>query len=445
MKFRCILAAAALAAAGADEARYESLLLDIQASYDWGVAKLSKPKFSRVKFYHKPKNLPLLTSNITEMVTLVRQGKLAFTSEFELRKVYATALAEPMDLRYYKEAVAAYDEAIRLAPDEKSRKALVTTRARYELKAAQVDPAGPAKVLEEVFASYTDAEKLERIGDFPGHDYIGSEGRALSEKAGPAALARWYLKQVEPRPLVPDDPLDPRNSFDRKLALCDEAAAKCPDQAESFRRAKRALWREMRAFGPWEKDCREALAKVPSDKPDRRCPCLDDLAAVLVARAERYSADPDEALSRQAIACWEEAAGLRPAAKRFQQAITQAFLIRDWKLAGAWLDRYAKFLGEKGEKDPWICGCRGDLACYAGDWAAAVKWYETPEKDFADGPVRVPYPNSHQRYAGALNAIGEYAKCLEALKKCPNFGSFRSLNAVNRKTLEARLAKQCKE
>lgn len=437
--------------------RYASLMLDIQASYDWGTAKLSEPKFSRIKFYQKAKNLPLLSSNINTMVSLVRAGKFTATTEFALKRLYATAIAEPMDLRYYKEAVAAYDEAIRLAPEGKERNALVIAKARYELKAAQVDPAGPNKVLEDLYQSYSDAEKLAQIGNFPGHDYNGPEGRALSEKTGEAALSRWYARQVEnnrSRPINPDDPLDMRNSFDYKLAMCDEAIAKFPDRKDQFLRAKCALWLDMKEFAPVEKVYREALEKAPADKPAVRCAALHNLAKLYVARAERYYADPDEKLSRTAIGFWDEAAkviiegdkkvvdevnrGWSKAADYFTGPIRQAFLIRDWKLAAEWLDRYAQFLGEKAAKDPWICGCRGDLAYYAGNWAEAVKWYETPEKDFKDGPTRIPYPNSHQRYVGALNALGEHAKCLEALKKCPNMGTFRAFNDYNRRILEVK-------
>ena len=436
--------------------RYTSLMLDIKASYDWGTAKLSEPKFSRIKFYQKEKNLPLLTSNVNVMVSLVRQGKFTATTEFELKKIYASAIAEPMDLRYYTEAVAAYDEAIRLAPDDKARNNLVVAKARYELKAAQVDPAGPNKVLEDLYQSYSDAEKFAHMREFPGHDFNGPEGRALAEKLGADKLAAWYRQQVLVNPVNREDSLDVRNSFDYKLGLCDEAIAKLPKQADEFVRAKCTLYLAMKEFGPVEKVYREALAKVPEDKPGLRCERLNDLATLYVARAERYYADSDEKLTRQAIAFWNEAAkvftapenaktcklsGRLKAPDLFRQPATQAFLIRDYKLAAAWLDRYAQFLGEKAAKDPWICGCRGDLAYYAGDYAAAVKWYETPEKDFADGPTRIKYPNSHQRYAGALNALGEYEKCLKAVEKCPNpyRSSFGALNKFNRKVLEARL------
>ena len=441
--------------------RYASLMLDIQASYDWGTAKLSKPKFSRIKFYHKEKNLPLLSSNINTMVSLVRAGKFTATTEFALKRLYATAIAEPMDLRYYKEAVAAYDEAIRLAPDDKARNALVIAKARYELKAAQVDPAGPTKILEDLYQSYTDAEKLAQIGNFPGHSYDGPEGRELSEKVGADALARWYARQVEnnrSRPINPDDPLDVRNSFDYKLAMCDEAIAKFPDRKDQFLRAKCVLWLAMKDFASVEKVYRETLQKAPADKPLARFDALHNLGKLYAARAERYYADPDEKLSRTALGFWDEAMklvegqdakkvlGARPwlfnvsdhgvEPEFFTAPVRQAIMIRDYKFASEWLDRTAKVKGEKAAKDPWICGCRGDLAYYAGDWAEAVKWYETPEKDFKDGPSRIPYPNSHQRYAGALNAIGEHAKCLEALKKCPNMGTFRALNDYNRRILE---------
>ena len=447
--------------------RYTSLILDIKAAWDWNTAEYSPPIFSRLKLYHGRKNLPLLTSNVTEMVTLVRAGKLTIITEPELKKIYAISLADPMDLRYYKEAIAAYDEAIRIAPDDKARNALVIDKARYELQADQVDPAGPTKVLEDLFRSYTDKEKLAQIGKFPGHSYDGPEGRALAEKVGEEALKNWYLRQAQlnlSRPLNRDDPLDFRNSFDYKFAMCDEGMAKFPKWKSDFLAAKCTLWLAMDDFAPVEKVYRERLANVPADKPVARFLALYELGKLYVARAARFYAAPDEKLSRTALGFWDEAMKIlegkdgkavfdcnRPwlfytgrkgnEPEFFMSAVRQAIQIRDYKLASEWLDRYVKVNGEKKLKDPWVCGCRGDLAYYAGNWAEAVKWYETPEKGFKDGPTLAKYPNSHQRYAGALNAIGEYAKCLEALKKCPNIGSYRTIYASDAKVLEAKIKK----
>lgn len=448
--------------------RYTSLMLDIKAAWDWGTAKLSEPKFSRLKFYHKEKNLPLLTSNITTMVTLVRAGKFTATTEYDLRRLYAETLAFPMDLRYYKETVAGYDEAIRLAPNDKQRSDMIIGKARYELQAAQIDPAEPTKVLENLYQSYTDKEKLAQIGKFPGHSYDGPEGKALAEKVGEEALKNWYLRQARldrSHPLNPNDPLDFRNSFDYKFAMCDEGMAKFPKWKEEFRSAKCTLWLDMNDFAPVEKVYRERLANAPADNPLARFDALYSLGELYATRAERFYAAPDEKLSRTALGFWDEAMKILEGKdgkkvlhggkgwlfhgdvshdtepKFFMSAVRQAILIRDYKLASEWLDRYVKFKGEEMEKDPWVCGCRGDLAYYAGNWAEAVKWYETPEKRFKDGPTLVKYPNSHQRYAGALNALGEYAKCLEALKKCPKFGSYRTIHASDAKVLEAKIGK----
>ena len=438
----------------ANDKRLLPLLLDAKATYDGQIARQSNP--SRLKFYHKPKDFKKIAADLGEIERLAKDGKTTVATVFDVKRVRAKVYADPLDLSCYDEAVSAYDALVAAAPTDKDRLDARFERATYLLNARQVEASVPQRELDEVFAALPEPERLKRMTEFPGHDYDGPEGRALAEKVGESGLADWYRSQVQIHHLIREDALDVRNSYDYKIALCDEAIAKLPKRSDEFVRLKCALLMKMHDFVSAERICRERLEQAPADDPGVRCECLNDLATLYVARAARYYSDPDEKLIRQAVAFWDEAVKVFTApenAKRrkatgrfnvtelFRQPIRQAILICDYKLAAAWLDRYAQFLGEKAAKDPWICGCRGDLAYYAGDYAAAVKWYETPEKGFADAPSRRAYPNSHYRYMGALNALGEYEKCLKALEKCP--APYRSewiqINAVGKAAVEARL------
>jgi len=90
----------------------------------------------------------------------------------------------------------------------------------------------------------------------------------------------------------------------------------------------------------------------------------------------------------------------------------------------------------KGKPDAWLGVRIADAYFETGDYQAAVSWYEKyPNFKPCDG-----FPNSYQRYAGALYALGRYEDCLKIVDKLPSVGTFKDTNAYYRHVLEEKIA-----
>jgi len=217
------------------------------------------------------------------------------------------------------------------------------------------------------------------------------------------------------------DELAEENTSEYRLAKCEEAIAKSPDDATRsfFRSRKVSLLVALRRYD-------EAMAFAKEMKSESL------QATVCRARAARYYAPPDEKWTREAIAHELKAIEGREDNRNLRPVASDLIALQDYKGLLALQDLL------KGKPDAWL-GVRFGDACYeTGDYPAAVSWYEK-YPNFKPGEG---FPNSYQRYAGALYALGRYEDCLKIVDKLPTVGTFKDTNAYYRHILAEKIAAQ---
>lgn len=395
----------------------------------------------------KAKDFAVVSSNITEMVRLVtlKEGAADAMTYGDVLALKARAYADPINLRFYDEAKAAYDAAVAAQEDADRQARVAYARARYLFLCGQ-EPVEPCrKAMADAYRTpgLSPATRLDLLKEgVPGLSFR-VEGRAVAEASGdPAVLRAWYVTETTPNRGRDADPLDPVNCADRRLALCEEALAKLPSAYRAeFANRKLAALRDLSRWDEAEQLLLARLAALTNAPAARRAAVCGELADLCVARADRYYQKPDESLTRRAIGFWEEGLAIDPKNAGFcRKIVERAMLIDDYAAASEKLDALTALMRD-GKPDAWICAVRGDIAYFREDYETAVKWYQAFPK-FPDAPAVVRIPNSHQRFVGALFATGRYEACLKALDQCPNWWSFKDANAHFRRILEAKLAER---
>ncbi|MCQ2388294.1 MAG: hypothetical protein MJ138_01115 [Kiritimatiellae bacterium] len=363
----------------------------------------------------KAKDFAEVTSNVNEIVRLVtlKEGAARAMTVADAKLLLARAYARPVNLRLLEQAKKSYADAIAAAPE-----------------------ADKAKVRAEL------ADYLADAGQAPKPPAAAKAKPPVSDQK---ALREWYANQTADRPSWSRgafDALAPEECLDYKLKACDDAMAELSDPAARawFRDRKASLLVGACKWSEAEAIYLEKLAEIKDPLSTSRMSAYCVLADFYARRAARYYEKPDRALSMKSISFWEEALRIDPKnTGNMRPIVTQAFLLEDWDLAKKWLDKMVAARG--GKTDEFIAACYGDVAYYAGDYAAAVEWYEKHPK-LVDPPQRVRIPNVHQRHTGALFALGRYEDCLKSIDKCPNFWSFKDTNAYYRRVLKAKIEAQ---
>ena len=406
----------------------------IESTWNWNNAK-------------KAKDFGMISSNVTEMLRLValKEGAADCMTRGDVLALKAKAYAEPLNLRLYAEAKAAYEEAAKAQEDADRKAKVAFEAAKYLFLAGQepVEACEKAMVAAYNTPGLKPETKLAMLKEgVPGLDYH-TEGRKVAEASKDQKVLNAYYQREVSGPSwddrKPRDPLDPAYCADGMFKTCDEAIAKLePKYRDWFENRKLDLLREMSRWDEVEKVLTGRLAAITNATDRWRVPVYGQLAELYVAKSARYYQKPDEALTRKAIGFWEEGLKLDPQnGGFFRKIVERAMLIDDWKLAEAKLDALTKIMKDQ-KPDVWMAAVYGDIAYYRGDYEKAVEWYKTFDK-FPDGPTLVRIPNSHQRFAGALYATGRYEECLKAIDQCPNFWSFKDTNNQYRKILKAKI------
>ena len=411
-----------------------TLRRSVEATWNWHNAK-------------KAKDFGMVSSNVTEILRLIslKEGAADCMTRGDVLALKAKAYAEPLNLRLYAEAKAAYEEAVKAQEDVDRKAKVAFAAAKYRFLAGQdpVEACEKAMVAAYNTPGLNPATKLALLKDgVPGLDYR-VEGRKVAEASKDQKSLNTYYQREATRPSWDDrkvrDPLDPNYCADGMFRTCEEAIAKLePKYRDWFENRKLELLKEMSRWDEVEKALQGRLAAITNVTDRRRVQIYGQLAEMYVTRSARYYQKPDEALTRKAIGFWEEGLKLDPKnGGFFRKIIERAMLIDDWKLAEAKLDALTTIMKDQ-KPDAWMTAVYGDIAYYRGDYEKAVAWYKTFEK-FPDAPTVVKIPNSHQRFAGALYATGRYEECLKAIDQCPNFWSFKDTNAQYRKILKAKI------
>ena len=220
------------------------------------------------------------------------------------------------------------------------------------------------------------------------------------------------------------DELAEENTLEYRLAKCDEAAAKSSDEATRnlFRGRKVTILAALRRYD-------EAMALAQELKNEEL------QASVCRARAARYYAPPDEKWTREAIAHGLKAVEGKETGRNLRPVAEDFIALKDHKGLVETMVRLTK-----GKPDAWLGVWIGDAYYEMGDWQSAVGWYEKyPNFKPCEG-----FPNSYQRYAGALYALGRYEECLKIVDKLPTVGTFKDTNAYYRHILAAKIAERKK-
>ena len=220
------------------------------------------------------------------------------------------------------------------------------------------------------------------------------------------------------------DELAEENTLEYRLAKCDEAAAKASDEATRnlFRGRKVTILAALRRYD-------EAMALARELKNEEL------QASVCRARAARYYAPPDEKWTREAIAHGLKAVEGKETSRNLRPVAEDFIALKDHKGLVETMVRLTK-----GKPDAWLGVRIGDAYYEMGDWQSAVGWYEKyPNFKPCEG-----FPNSYQRYAGALYALGRYEECLKIVDKLPTVGTFKDTNAYYRHILAAKIAERKK-
>lgn len=210
------------------------------------------------------------------------------------------------------------------------------------------------------------------------------------------------------------------NTSEYRLAKCEEAIAKSPDDATRsfFRSRKVSLLVALRRYD-------EALAFAKENESESL------QATVCRARAVRYYAPPNEKWMREAIAHYAKSIEGRENGRNLRPLAEDYIALKDYKGLIETMLRLTK-----GKPDAWLGVRIADAYFETGDYETAVSWYEKyPNFKPCEG-----FPNSYQRYAGALYALARYEDCLKIVDKLPSVGTFKDTNAYYRHVLEEKIA-----
>lgn len=216
------------------------------------------------------------------------------------------------------------------------------------------------------------------------------------------------------------DELAEENTIEYRLAKCDEAAAKATDEATRnfFRGRKVTLLAVLRRYN-------EAMALAKELKDEGL------LAQVCRRRAARYYAQPNEKLMREAIAHYLKAIEGKANNRNLRPLVADYLSIKDYKAVIELPTRFPAV-----NPDMWLGVRIADAHYELGDYATSVAWYaKYPNFKPSEG-----FPNSYQRYAGALYALGRYEECLAIVDKLPTVGTFKDTNAYYRHVLTEKIA-----
>ncbi len=409
----------------------ELLMRSFSASYG-GTPRHAPGRIGEKKDFAK---LAEAAAELDKLASL-KEGAPENCDRAKIRHLMARAYSEPLNLRFTREARAAFQEAIALAakPDDKARYAF--DYARFEYRAAEDDQ--PEKWEDAMRAAYATpglsaAGKLSLLkSGVPGMDFEKDGWEAVKDEKD-VRVRRSYFDHllVHTSWQTPTYGLDRTGTPEYWLEVCDRAIADLgPKEAEGFFGRRREC---LRALGRADEAERELWERARmGETASARTSAFFALGAHYEALAMRYYEVPDKRLMEKAVAAYR--AGLAQDPRKIgswnRELIEAMMRLEDYKgvvgLLGPTFD--PKRL------DPWVHPLLGDAYYHLGDWANASRVYEAFGDNLKAGE-RNP-PNRLDRRANALYANGRYEECLKAVDKLSDWMVWKDRKAAYRQKLK---------
>ena len=401
----------------------------------------STPRESPYDVTGKKKDFTQIESAADELLKLcaLKEGAPSNCDAAKVRHLVARAYSEPLNLRYTKEARAAFQEALKAAvcPDDKARVAY--DYAKFEYAAAEDDQ--PEKWEAAMKAAYetpglTALGKLSLLkSGVPGKDFEKDGWEAVKDEKD-AKPRREYFERLlwHTSWQTPSYGLDRTNTPEYWLEVCERAIANLGEkEAVGFIGRRREY---LRTLGRGEQVERELIAKTLEVK--EKIPLSDAYFALgehYLAMSKRYYAAPDAGIVKKAVAAMREAYEIRPDGYRreYVKVLVEA---KEHQMI---VDLLAPTFDAK-KPDPWTAPQLGDAYYYLGQWEKAVDVYAAFGDKLNPGE-RMP-PNRLDRRVNALYALGRYEECLKAVDKLSDWLVWKDRKAAYRQKLKAKIAEK---
>lgn len=245
--------------------------------------------------------------------------------------------------------------------------------------------------------------------------------------------------------------VEEKDSSEHRLAVAEKAMKYLKGQELALaKNAYAETLGRLERYDEQEKALRDRLGEAVKADTREAAYAYGALGGFYRMRAQRYYDDPDEALLRRALDCYENEikVTLRYDCRVhfWQNVIGTAFELKDYDAVERHLKECvarmtARNKGKFGP-DATVETWAGDLCYFRGDYEGAVKHYSSVP-NLATRPVwNENGRSSWDRYAESLYALGRYEECLKVVPKLCSWCSLADRNNLYKRVLQEKVAAQ---